>query len=349
MTAIDTRLDAKLATWVEHGLLDRAQARAIASFERDTVPLTPRPPDAVSGAPHEPPPTLGAGVTAEHTSRGVIAEALGYVGASLALGAAGALLVQVWDQLRPGGQVALALVLTLVLAGSAASLRSVTSPALVRLGATLASSSVLGAAWTTGLLASEVAGWRSTVVGLTVGVTALLLGALVQARRPSIPAQLVTLGGLLVTATSTLQLPRLAPDLFWSGLLVWSLGVAWVALARGGWLRPARAGESLGAMVALVAALIAGAEARPVAGSLLVIVTAAVLVSASVLLGGAHLLVLGALGLFVGVPRLVFELFGDTLGAPALLLVVGLLLVMLAIGIARAGREVAPRRRGGER
>lgn len=330
------RLDAMLATWVEQGLLDASQARAIAAFEHEvgtaTAPALGPPASSSRGAP-----------------RGVVAEALGYVGASLALGAGAALLVQVWDQLRPGGRIALAALLTLVLGGSALALRSVTAPALVRLGAALAASSVLGAAWTASLLASEVVGWRSPVVGLTAGVTALLCGAMVQLLRPSVPAQLVTLGGLLVAATSALQLPRLPPELFWSGLLVWSLGVAWVSLARGRWLRPARAAEILGAAVALVAAVVSGGDARPVAGSVLVILTAAVLVGASVLLGGSHLLVLGAVGLFVGVPRLVFELFGEALGAPTMLLVVGLLLVLLAIGIARAGREAVPRRRGGER
>jgi hypothetical protein len=51
--------------------------------------------------------------------------------------------------------------------------------------------------------------------------------------------------------------------------------------------------------------------------------------------------------LFVVVPRLAFELFGDTIGAPATLLVIGLLLVALAVGLGRAGREIRSARRPG--
>jgi hypothetical protein len=53
-----------------------------------------------------------------------------------------------------------------------------------------------------------------------------------------------------------------------------------------------------------------------------------------------HPLVLGAGGLFVLAPQVVFELFGDAIGAPATLLVVGLLLVLVAVGLARAGKQV---------
>jgi hypothetical protein len=38
----------------------------------------------------------------------------------------------------------------------------------------------------------------------------------------------------------------------------------------------------------------------------------------------------------------VFDLFEDTIGAPATLLVIGLLLVLLAVGLTRARREIAP-------
>ena len=61
--------------------------------------------------------------------------------------------------------------------------------------------------------------------------------------------------------------------------------------------------------------------------------------------GRPHLLLVGAAGLFISVPRLVFELFADTLGAPVTLLAVGLLLILLAVGLARVrGLAVEVRR-----
>jgi di/tricarboxylate transporter len=53
-----------------------------------------------------------------------------------------------------------------------------------------------------------------------------------------------------------------------------------------------------------------------------------------------HHLAVGAIGLFLAVPQLVIEWFGDAIGAPATLLLVGVLLVLLAVGLGRARREV---------
>ena len=76
---------------------------------------------------------------------------------------------------------------------------------------------------------------------------------------------------------------------------------------------------------------------------------AAALVGLAVVRDRLHHLAVGAAGLFVLVPQLVFDLFGDAIGAPATLLVVGLLLVLVAVGLGRARREVAAEATDGAR
>ncbi len=315
----------RLDTWTAAGLLDVDQAAAIEAFEA-TGP--------------------GHAAAATQPRRGALAEAIGYVGAALALGAVAALLGRLWEDLATGGRVTLVALLTVVLAGAALGMRRASTPALVRLTATLWSAATLSFAWLVGIIAAEVAELGPELVGASVGLALVLGGVPVLVRRPSIPAQLVVLAGAVTTAVSSLTLPALAPDAFWYGLTVWALGVAWLLLAQGGWVRPPVAGMVLGGGLALVATQVAAVGSSRLAGLLLAVVTAGALVGVALLVDGLHHLVLGALGLFVGVPQLVFELFGDTISAPAALLVVGLLLVLLAVGLGRASREV---RRGGER
>jgi hypothetical protein len=68
------------------------------------------------------------------------------------------------------------------------------------------------------------------------------------------------------------------------------------------------------------------------------VVVALLLVGFSVPGGRVHLLYIGAVGLFVTVPRLVFALFADTFGAPATLLTTGVLLILMAVGLGRVRR-----------
>jgi hypothetical protein len=88
----------------------------------------------------------------------------------------------------------------------------------------------------------------------------------------------------------------------------------------------------------LIGAQVLSASAWPVAARSLGIVLALALVVLSIPSERTHLLFIGAVGLFVAVPALVVELFADTLGAPATLLVIGLVLVLIAVGIGRVRR-----------
>ncbi|MEX2422278.1 MAG: hypothetical protein WD670_10735, partial [Actinomycetota bacterium] len=108
----------------------------------------------------------------------------------------------------------------------------------------------------------------------------------------------------------------------------------------GNWLAPRSVAEVLGGLHALVALQVASFGDPRTAGLALGVVLATALVVLAVQGDAGHLLIVGALGLFVLVPQIVFEIFGDAIGAPATLLVIGLLLVLLAVGLGRVRREV---------
>jgi hypothetical protein len=113
-----------------------------------------------------------------------------------------------------------------------------------------------------------------------------------------------------------------------------------VLLGAGGWVRPGRVAELLGGLAALFALLVSAFGSERSGLLMLATVTAAAFVAVAVLRDRTSALIVGATGLFVFVPQLTFELFGDRIGAPATLLMVGLLLVVLAVGIARIKRAV---------
>jgi hypothetical protein len=331
-------LERVLGRWVEAGVLTGDQADAIAAFERRTGGHGVADLDASS---RDDPPSDRRGAR-----RGILAEAIGYVGAALALGALAALLSQLWVELTSGGQLALIATLGTVLGGGAVALRRSDVAMLRRLTHVLAAGAALAAAWFVGSLSAEVLGADPSVTGLAVGATLVLAGGPVLVLRPNVPGHLVTLAGLATLTVAALTLAPILPDPLWFGLSLWAIGIAWALLARGGWVRPHLIGEVLGLVLALLALQVASAGDHRIAGLVLGVVTAGVLVWLAVQLEGFHLLVLGAVGVFVAVPQLVFELFGDAIGAPATLLLVGLLLVVAAVGVGRAGREV--RREGSD-
>lgn len=306
-------LHRSLQDWRAAGLLDERQAVAIAAFERDRD-TAPR--------------------------RTVAAEAIGYVGAALALGAVALLVAEFWVDVTPVARLVLVAVLTLALAGAALALRTRERAPLQRLASVLFVGAVAGVVWGTAIVATDLVVIRDSVVATVVSLVGLAAAVPVYLlHRRGLP-QLAVLVLLLVAGLSALTIPTIVPHAGWFGLTAAAIGMAWVLLGLGGWLAPARLAEIVGAVVALLAlqAPWLGAPwALLVVGTLL----AGALVAGAVASDALHLLAVGAIGLFLHVPRLVFELFGDTIGGPATMLVIGLLLVLLAVGVGRARREIA--------
>jgi hypothetical protein len=314
-------LEQRVRLWREAGLLSDEQATAIVSFETEQ----------------------GRGGIDPMPRRTMIAEAVGYVGAALAIGAIGLLLGELWPDLVTGGRLAMVGMLTVLLFGAGAGLRRTERGPIRRLTSVLLTGGVLGVGWLTYVVATDVIDWREARVALAIGVATFVVALPLYLLRPRPLPQLTVLATVLLATIAALSLPALAPDPTWYGLTVAAIGVAWMLLGIGGWFRPRVFAETLGAGVAVLGMQSGSMEQRTLMLSLGVALAAG-LVALAITSDRAHHLFVGAVGLFLFIPQLVFELFGDAIGAPATLFVIGLLLVLLAVGIGRARREVEPRR-----
>jgi hypothetical protein len=316
--AADLRLDERLASWRAAGLLDADQVSAILAHEASAADPRPGP---------------GSG-------RPSVAEAIGYVGAALVFAAVALFLGQVWAELTVGGQLTLATLVTVASAGAAFGLALATTESLRRLVSVLTVGVVAGGAWTTSIVALDVVGLRDDPAAVVISGVAVLLAAAGYRWHPRALPQLTLLVAVLALGGSLLSLPQVDPDPLWGALSLATVGGVWVMLAAGGYLRPRVLASTAGSLVAVLSLVIGSFGDHR--GTLLVLATlvAGGLVAAAVVSGGVHHLAVGAIGLFLAVPQLVFEWFGDAIGAPAALLLVGVLLVLLAVGLGRARREV---------
>jgi hypothetical protein len=116
---------------------------------------------------------------------------------------------------------------------------------------------------------------------------------------------------------------------------LWLLGVAWVIL---GWVYPEPLGTSVAAAAAV--ALIAPAIAVHSAGWVYVvgIATAAAVMAAGVPMRQVVLVAFGSCALFSYITAVVLQYADRSLGAPASLVIIGLVLIGLAVLTVRLGR-----------
>jgi hypothetical protein len=317
----------RLGAWVRAGIISPEQADRILALE------APRAPAAPSGTARTPGPEAG-----ERRAR--IAEVVGYIGAAFALGAVGLLVVEFWPDLAVWARVVLALLLTLTALGGGLLLRGRERAAVSRLVGVLWTAAVAGVAWTTGIIAWDVLGieerWMPTTVAGAAALVALVL--LLVGRHVLVQlAAFVTLGSAV--AGTVIALAPLEPSALALGMLITGGAAAWGLAGAGGWLGPRISAEATGAVFTLIGAQVLTATGWPRAALTLAIVLALGLVALSLPGGRTHLLYIGAFGLFIAVPRLVVELFADTLGAPATLLTTGLLLILMAVGLGRVRRS----------
>lgn len=318
----------RLEAWRRAGIISAEQSARILSLETA--------PEPTRGTTHR---------------RARLAEVVGYVGAAFALGAVGLLVVDFWPQLLPWARVALALLLSIValFAGAVVHLRSGESPdhgrdlglengdgALRRLAGVLWVAAIAGSAWTTGLIVSDVLSdpqrWGVTIVA---GVALVLAGVLLALGRHVLVqlATLIALGSF--TAGTLVALAPLEPGALAFGTMLVGGGATWALAGAGGWIGPRTSAEVSGSVVALIGMQVLTATGWPTAALAGAVLLAGGLVALSLPSGRLHLLYVGAVGLFVATPRLVVELFADTIGAPATLLTSGVLLILMAVGLGR--------------
>lgn len=314
------RPDRRISAWVDAGLITPEQAEAIHDFERSQDD-----PNRHRGR-----------------SRTSPAEAIGYVGAALALGATALILGDLWRELLVGGRLALVGILTVAVFGAGLAVRAADSPAMARLTSVLFTATVAGIGWFASVVASDLLDLRTAAVGVAVGLAMLAVAAPLYVWQQRALLQVAVLASALIAPVAALDLTRLSPSPAWYGLVVAAVGAAWFLLAIGRWITPSGLGHVLGSLVVFIGVQVGSFGDAREAALAIGLVFAVGLVALAVTTDRLHHLVIGALALFVLAPQLVFEVFGDAIGAPATLLLVGILLVLLAVGLGRARREVAP-------
>jgi hypothetical protein len=304
---------------------------------------------------------LGIGVrltlrrTAETSQdRGVASEVAGYLGIALAMGGAGILMVQSWDELGVIGRIMVPLVGTGVAYYSALALERSESGTARRLSQTLLAIGVLSAGITAAMVAQPVA---ENVFGpstngsepstdwtvLAGAVSATLIGGVTWLLRKGSLTQVAFMGGAVMSVIAALNFRGPDSSLpFWAfGLLLVALGTVWVALGAAERVVPVRTALATGSVVTLwgLQMMAGGDDGFVVWAALVGIAYGVAAIAASIYLKRAILLGFGAVGVILFSTATVMEVFGDRMGAPILLLVMGVVFIAVAVVIAK----VAPR------
>jgi hypothetical protein len=273
----------------------------------------------------------------------LVAEALGYVGATVAFSGAAAATSTFWADLVPGAQVALLALVTglLLLAGAGVPAGEQAHPALRRLGSVLWFLSAASFAGAVGLGLDDLlfdvwfeAGHANFVA--TAAATAGYAGVLWWFRRQCLQ-QVGTYAAVVSTVVAVLAAPEHPPAATWFGLAVAGLGAAWAVLGWGGLLRPERTALVLGSVGVLAGAEVIGFESGW--GLILGLAAAGGLVAGGVVLHRALLLGLGAAGLLVFLPQGIGRWLGDSVGAALVLMISGLAVVATGVVVARLRLE----------
>lgn len=273
-----------------------------------------------------------------------VTESIGYVGAILTIVGVVVLVGQFWSDMTTWSRLAVLGAVTLILWLVGLALRDEEQPVIWRMRGFIWLLAVGALSGFTAALVVDALEWTGESVPISIGAaTAAFSAALWQLKdRPA--QQLTTLAGLLVFLSGMMALVDGAAAI---GLAVAAVGGAWFAVGSTGRLPPKLAAVSLGLLALLVGPAIttgqmgAWEKVAPVIG----------LVIATTLIGlGARLtefVVTGAgvLGVFAYLPWTLGALFGDAIGAPAILLTSGVLLLTVMLVLLRRGH--GPRRPSG--
>jgi Predicted membrane protein (DUF2157) len=295
----------RLETWVSEGVISRADADAISAFESGRTPI-PR----------------GRGVTP-------VTEALAYLGAALAVAAAGTVVGGEWDALSTAGRIAIPAAIWLLLFGVGWWISGAASPPQIRLARVLWLLSAASLAWTVSSVVAN--GFRAERWPLWSGAAVVLFAGALYLARPATLQQLALVGGVTLLAVG------LAEDSWTAmGVAFWAIGAAWILL---GWRRllvqPDTA-STVGSLLVLIGALLFSIQHEEV-GAWLSVLTAAGLIGVSVGIRHTAMLVLGAIGLFFSTFGTIQQYVEGTTGIAIGLLVAGVLVSVVAFGVWRIG------------
>lgn len=335
---VGTGLHEQLQRWAATGLIDAEQASRIEAAE---VGLAEAPEPAKPESRAEPPvlaghATPGRPPTASpHHRLPLVVEALGYLGAVIAIAAGASVVQHFWHNFPPAAELSFAGVVAAALLIIGAMLRVTGEPALGRLRSVLWLFSTISAAAFVAVLTDEI--WHlsgSTAALLSEGAGTIYAIALWWRTRSTLQHLAVFGGAAALVATAIAQVSPGTTD--WSpGLGIWILALLWGIAVHRGYLVPRTAG-----FVAAGIGLLVGAQwtmAYPAAaGPVLAVCTVAGLLAAGVVLRRVLLLGFGAAGAVEVLPQTASRYLPNSAAAASLsVCAVGLILLGIALWLAK--------------
>lgn len=299
-------VEISLRRWVAAGLLDESQASAITDFESDRRAART-------------PPRLSPAI-----------EAMAYVGGLLLTVGTGMLVGRFWDDM--GTIVHLAIVgAAAVVAGMVGGVVGEDDAVTWRLRGFLWTLSAGGAGAFAGLFVFEVLDRIGEPVAFATAATIAVVSAAFWRLRDR-PLQHVATFVALVVSTGVLiaWIDDVNPAA-WIGLAFWILGVSWAAASWRLVIPPAAIGFPLGVALTLVGAGVMGGRydwLGPIVG----LATATAWTAIGIGVNEVLALTPGLVGTFVFLPWTLGRFFGESLGAPVIVMLSGaVLLVIVAV------------------
>ena len=312
-----------LQRWVAEGLLSPDQAERIEALE--TAARAP-----TAAWPPVTPPGEGGSRLA------YTIEALGYLGATLTAIAGFITVGELWSDMPVAVQLGLAAAGAVTLAVAGVVVPAARSGAFDRLRSVLRLLSTACVAAFAGLLGAQVLHLADEdTFLLAAAVTAIVACGWWFLDK-------VTLQHIAMFAALTLTVVAIVlatiPDVhsWWIGMTLWACSAAWALLALRGLVPPRRTGLVV-AVMGLVAAT--PVMARFALGTLLALGTVVALLATGVLVRQAWLLAAGALDTLLTVPQAAEQYLPESLAAPLAVFLVGVVLVGVAVWLARGVRR----------
>ena len=259
----------------------------------------------------------------------LVVEALGYLGGAIVVAASMLIAARYWGDLTSTWRLTLLGCAALILLVCGATVLPRRSDVVDRLRAVLWLGSTAACAGCLAVLAVDFLDLRDNDMALLVaaGTAVYAVGLWISSR--TLVQQFAMMVALAVAASAAAAETGVS-DL--PGLGAWAVGVIWALWAWRGVLEPTRFGLTLGSAMAILGAMLtAGSDA----GTVLTLATVATVVAAATAFRDLLLLGVGTVGLLLNLPMAMTRWFPDSPAVPYALLVVGGLLVVAAVSVAR--------------
>jgi hypothetical protein len=303
----------QLARWTATGLIGADQASGIEAAERALIVSAPR------------------------RRLPLIAEVLGYVGAVIAITAAGVVIHQFFRHIPPAVELAFAAIVAIGLTAAGAALRAGAEPAFARLRSVLWLLATAGAAGFVAILSRRYL-HLSDSNAMLLSEGAWLACAISMWWRTRSGVQHLAMFAAAAALAETI-VDRVHPNVgtFGVGLVLWTVAAAWGLAVDRGFLVPRTTGLVLSGVGVLAGAILTMDEAA--VGQVLALVTVTGLLVAGILLRRVLLIAFGGVGTLYVVPDAASRYLPGSVAAPLAVAVVGLMLFGIALWLARTRRK----------